>query len=390
MKDMLFLRSFMVCGGICGITFNMLQPTPMYIPSMWGCVFLLINLTQIGILLLERREVEFSSDELDVFELEFQRHGVTACQFKKLMRYAEAEWRELPTDHVILKQGDQVDDIYLIISGCAEVTVNGGAVGQVQRGSLVGETALLAKGHLAGATVTTLVPTKVVVWDKHKLRQVLANDPSLILSVSATINSDLATKLAKRNLSKDRSLETYKDVLGGICSAGRVSPEEKKALREFRQRHGIRPSEHEAAVREIGWTLDEYDDGAKHHSGRLAGLLSRVPRWTGRRKALQTMEQSPHPADVPVLKQETQPQLEPQTPHFNREKLPPGKGLKGEAASLQNLSPLAVCLDDKVKAKMTDRKKDVEAVLGARETQLLYATLEVPEDERGAIDLNFS
>jgi hypothetical protein len=48
------------------------------------------------------------------------------------------------------------------------VTVNGDIVGQVQRGSLVGETALLAKGHLAGATVTTLVPTKVVVWNKHK------------------------------------------------------------------------------------------------------------------------------------------------------------------------------------------------------------------------------
>lgn len=43
-----------------------LQPTPMYIPSMWGCVFLLINLTQIGILLLERREVSFPSGLLSV------------------------------------------------------------------------------------------------------------------------------------------------------------------------------------------------------------------------------------------------------------------------------------------------------------------------------------
>jgi hypothetical protein len=46
-------------------------------------------------------QVEFSSDELDVFELEFQRHGVTACQFKKLMRYAEAEWRDLPADQPV-------------------------------------------------------------------------------------------------------------------------------------------------------------------------------------------------------------------------------------------------------------------------------------------------
>jgi hypothetical protein len=62
---------------------------------------------------------------------------------------------------------DQASNLSLC-SGCAEVTVNGDIVGQVQRGSLVGETALLAKGHLAGATVTTLVPTKVVVWNKHK------------------------------------------------------------------------------------------------------------------------------------------------------------------------------------------------------------------------------
>lgn len=38
---------------------------------------------------------------MDVFELEFQRHGVTACQFKKLMRYAEAEWRDLPADQPV-------------------------------------------------------------------------------------------------------------------------------------------------------------------------------------------------------------------------------------------------------------------------------------------------
>jgi hypothetical protein len=36
---------------------------------------------------------------------------------------------------------------------------------------------------------------------------------------------------------------SLQDVLSGICTAGRVTPEEKKALREFRQRHGIRPGE---------------------------------------------------------------------------------------------------------------------------------------------------
>lgn len=31
--------------------------------------------------------------------------------------------------------------------------------------------------------------------------------------------------------------------------------------------------QHEAAVQEIGWTLDEYDDGAKHQSGTIIGSL---------------------------------------------------------------------------------------------------------------------
>lgn len=75
-------------------------------------------------------------------------------------------------------------------------------------------------------------------------------------------------------------------------------------------------------------------------------------------KALQKLEAEPHLADVPKVKEETQPLL-------NREKVPPDVSFEGEEQA--ESEPIGGVFGRSVKAKMTERKKDVEAVLGARE-----------------------
>eukprot|EP00850_Spirogloea_muscicola_P022591 SM000302S11671 [mRNA] locus=s302:6271:9337:- [translate_table: standard] len=288
MKDMLFLRSFMICGSLCGVAFNLLQPSPLSIPALWGCVFITLNLTQIGILLHERRPVTFQKDEAEVYEAIFQSHGVTPHQFEKLMHSSGAEWSDLPAAHIILKEGEEVEKISIFVSGGADVMKDEEKVGVLDRGSLVGETALLVKGHKAGHTVITNEPSRIISWPKYKLREVLAVDQNLLLSTAKVINSDLAKKLAHSGSSgssqQGQILKTYQEVLLGICADGLITPSEKRALREYRSRHHITQTQHLEAIADCGWTAIEFEDGAKLDRGKQFSLKGSMARLLGTHK----------------------------------------------------------------------------------------------------------
>eukprot|EP00850_Spirogloea_muscicola_P021403 SM000247S08292 [mRNA] locus=s247:2325:5389:- [translate_table: standard] len=278
MKDMLFLRSFMICGSLCGVAFNLLQPSPLSIPALWGCVFITLNLTQ----------VTFQKDEAEVYEAIFQSHGVTPHQFEKLMHSSGAEWSDLPAAHIILKEGEEVEKISIFVSGGADVMKDEEKVGLLDRGSLVGETALLVKGHKAGHTVITNVPSRIISWPKYKLREVLAVDQNLLLSTAKVINSDLAKKLAHSGSSgssqQGQILKTYQEVLIGICADGLITPSEKRALREYRSRHHITQAQHLEAIADCGWTAIEFEDGAKLDRGKQFSLKGSMARLLGTHK----------------------------------------------------------------------------------------------------------
>lgn len=88
-QDMLVLRSCMVCASACGITFNLLQPKPLYTPAGWGLFFVCGHLIMIALILRERQEVTMNEEQLDAYEECFQRHGFTPRHFKKLMEIGQ-------------------------------------------------------------------------------------------------------------------------------------------------------------------------------------------------------------------------------------------------------------------------------------------------------------
>eukprot|EP00897_Mesotaenium_endlicherianum_P004299 jgi/Mesen1/3898/ME000208S02908 len=246
----------------CGVLFNLLQPTPLKIPAIWGCVFISLNMFQ----------VHFKDEEAEVYEAVFQRHGVTPHQFEKLMRHAGAQWRDLPAGHMVLKEGDFVDTVSVVVSGRGEVWREGEVVGEVKKGNLVGETSLLAKAHQTGHTVVTSEPTRIVCWPRLKLGQVLTEDKSLLLSAAQMINSDLSVKLANSAHLSSRTaiLQTYEEVLHGICADGVIQPAEKRALREYRTRHHITQAQHLEALSKCGWSPVEFEDGMMLRNSKVS------------------------------------------------------------------------------------------------------------------------
>ena len=77
--------------------------------------------------------------------------------------------------------------------------------------------------------------------------------------------------VAKIRLSHENaSLRTYTEILHACLADELLAPEEKKAIREYRVRHGVTHEQHVMALGVVGWTADEYEDGAKY--SKLAAL----------------------------------------------------------------------------------------------------------------------
>lgn len=71
-RDMLWLRLLTCCGLVLGLVFFCCQPAPMYGPTGWHVVFLLINAVQICRLVQERRRLELTREQQAIAEAAFK------------------------------------------------------------------------------------------------------------------------------------------------------------------------------------------------------------------------------------------------------------------------------------------------------------------------------
>jgi CRP/FNR family transcriptional regulator, cyclic AMP receptor protein len=122
----------------------------------------------------------------------------------------------LESDHVLVREGEPADDLYVLVRGQLVVRRNGQDFVSIDDpGSCVGELAvLLERPHTS--TVATTVPTVVRVI--HDARRVLGEDPATLHAV--------ATLLARRLDLINRYLtdlqHQYRDVESGLGLVGDV------------------------------------------------------------------------------------------------------------------------------------------------------------------------
>ena len=90
---------------------------------------------------------------------------------------ALAEERSLPAGAELCRQGEAESEVFLVVSGQAEVTVDGKPVGTTHVGEIVGELAMLGTGRRA-ATLSVTEPMSVLVLDPREIDSVLSADPS--------------------------------------------------------------------------------------------------------------------------------------------------------------------------------------------------------------------
>lgn len=93
----------------------------------------------------------------------------------------------------LFKEGDDLNEtMYVLISGTAEILVNGKVVETAKSGALLGEMAMIDKG-VRSATVMAKTNCKVVVIGRRRFEFLVQQTPNFALSVMRVI----ATRLRK-------------------------------------------------------------------------------------------------------------------------------------------------------------------------------------------------
>jgi CRP-like cAMP-binding protein len=193
-RDIVWLRALSIAASLASIAYNYFEPaTPMWLVIGWNVVFILVNFVQIVLLYRERRGVEFSEVEKEVYETNFKR--LSPVEFMRLLRIAT--WRDVEGGAILVDASEGQADVVLIYSGHAIVEKNGRTLTELRGGDFVGEMSFLT-GQPAAARVTTVEPSRCLVWKRPALKALLDRNPSMRSAMHAELSDDMAKKMARR------------------------------------------------------------------------------------------------------------------------------------------------------------------------------------------------
>jgi hypothetical protein len=158
----------------------------------WNGVFLVINLVQIALLILERRPVFLGEEEMHLYRTLFR--SLKPREFTALLSIAE--WKKAKPGDVLLEQNRPVEALMLISNGRGTVELDERYVADVTACQFVGEMGFLTE-QCASARVVATSPTDYLAWPAAKLRAFLHATPMLHVKLQGILGADLVAKLRR-------------------------------------------------------------------------------------------------------------------------------------------------------------------------------------------------
>lgn len=190
-RDILMLRLVAIAASLCNIGFSMFaREDPNLIASGWQALFVCINTVWSIRLIRERRGVQFSEEEKELYQTIFR--AFSPVEFMKLMRLAN--WQNADVGHRFATKGDVLDSLLLLYNGEAEVELSRGERPRLKDGSFIGEMSFI-RGGGATATVSATRPTRYLSWRKEDLHALLVRNPSMRTTMQTVFSEDLTNKL---------------------------------------------------------------------------------------------------------------------------------------------------------------------------------------------------
>lgn len=190
-RDILWLRVLTVVAILAMIPYQYCcSAQPLYEAIAWQTLFAVVNVVQIGRLIMERRPVFLGDDDLRIYNMVFR--SLTPREFMKLIAIADHKTADAGT--ALLKQHEPVEELTLLAKGRSRVEVDGRPVAEVMPGQFVGEMGFLTEQN-ASASVITSLAVEYLSWPVKELRELFRDNHTLHVKVQGILGVDLVEKL---------------------------------------------------------------------------------------------------------------------------------------------------------------------------------------------------
>ena len=192
-KDILWLRLVSILASAFSIFYNWVIPVePMWIAIHWNLVFIVLNLYHIAVIIYEKRPVDMSPKEKELYDTMFR--SLSPVEFLKILK--AAEWVNFNTPEPIIEQNKPVKDLILIYNGTVNVEVDGEKVAELKDGQFVGEMSFLTEKP-ATATCNAEHDAECLVWKQQEFKDLLKRNPSLYYSIQSLLSNQLISYSSK-------------------------------------------------------------------------------------------------------------------------------------------------------------------------------------------------
>jgi len=118
------LRALSVTGSVSFIIYNLVQSPIKWLTVGWSSLFTSVNTFKIVQIVNERHShFEMTEEQEHAYSTFFMPHGVTPKQFESI--FARADCIIVKKNESLIKQGEQLDHVYLIVHGSTRASVLG-------------------------------------------------------------------------------------------------------------------------------------------------------------------------------------------------------------------------------------------------------------------------
>jgi hypothetical protein len=164
LTSMMWLRVLAIIAAASTFPYFYFQLEPLWSALFWQGCFLAVNLVNLLILFYSMRAANFDEDEHLAYEIKFSE--LKPYEARPIFKYANC--LTLEEGHLVLRDGDQNETLFLILQGECKVIKNDIEVAVLGPGHFVGELSFLSD-HAVSADVVTAGDVKLMSWDKRKL-----------------------------------------------------------------------------------------------------------------------------------------------------------------------------------------------------------------------------
>jgi Cyclic nucleotide-binding domain len=186
-RDILWLRVLGLAANLGFVVFNITaQGGPTFVFLGWSLLFLVINLFQIGNLILERRSIRLPEADEDLHTSVFP--SLPVGEFRILLKASSR--RDLSEGTVLAEQGGESEQVLLIERGAIKLERDGELLDQLIQGHMLGEIAFVARRPFS-SRATVVTPTRVLSWDRKTLERLFLRRPALAIGFHAAFIGQL-------------------------------------------------------------------------------------------------------------------------------------------------------------------------------------------------------